>query len=77
MTRDEATRVDLERAARLAHDFARRAAGPEAFEDDLLVQSAVLHQRMVLGESVKRLSAPFRSAHTHIPWSQIARMRTA
>jgi uncharacterized protein with HEPN domain len=38
-------------------------------------QSAVLHQLLVLGEAVKRLSGDFRDAHPEVPWRLIAGMR--
>ncbi len=40
-----------------------------------MVQSAILHQLMVLGEAVKRLSVSFRIEHSSIPWTKIAGMR--
>ena len=46
-----------------------------AFEVDLKTQSAVLHQLLVIGEAVKRLSPTFRVRHAHVPWSLIAGMR--
>jgi len=46
-----------------------------AFDADLKTQSAVLHQLMVIGEAVKRLSPEFRESHSDIPWSAIAGMR--
>src|SRR5690606_33058725 len=46
-----------------------------AFEKNELVQSAVLHQLLVLGEATKRLSEDFRMAHPHIPWALIAQNR--
>ena len=46
-----------------------------AFDADLKTQSAVLHQLMVIGEAVKRLSPEFRERHGSIPWSAIAGMR--
>jgi uncharacterized protein with HEPN domain len=44
-------------------------------EEDLLVQSAVLHQVLVMGEAVKRLSPEFRAAHAELPWAKMAGMR--
>ena len=38
-------------------------------------QSAVMHQLLIIGEAVKRLSAEFRDTHPAIPWSQIAGLR--
>ena len=46
-----------------------------AFLADAKTQSAVLHQLLILGEAVKRLSAPFREAHPEIPWKEIAGSR--
>ena len=46
-----------------------------AFLGDLKTQSAALHQFMVVGEAVKRLSPEFRAKHSGIPWSLIAGMR--
>ena len=45
------------------------------FLDDIKTQSSVLHQLMVLGEGVKRLSDDFRSRHPEIPWTLMAGMR--
>ncbi len=74
MPRDDATLLDIARAARLVIEF---AAGMDrgAFERDIKTQSAVLHQLLVIGEAVKRLSADFRAAHPAVPWSLIAGMR--
>jgi len=47
----------------------------EAFLNDLKTQSATLHQLMVIGEAVRRLSREFRDQHPEIPWSLIAGMR--
>lgn len=45
------------------------------FDTNFPVQSAVLHQIIVLGEAVKRLSGEFRLGHPSVPWTQIAGMR--
>jgi uncharacterized protein with HEPN domain len=74
MSRDEATLLDIERAARLIIDFTREM-DDQVFLDDVKTQSAVLHQLLVLGEAVKRLSPEFRRQHQRIPWSLIAGMR--
>jgi uncharacterized protein with HEPN domain len=74
MSRDEATLLDIARAAQLIglflHDTTR-----DVFLSDLKTQSAVLHQLMIIGEAVKRLSHPFRDQLPAIPWSLIAGMR--
>ena len=74
MPHDDATLLDIARAARLVVRFARGMDRDE-FLDDTRTQSAVLHQLMVMGEAVKRLSSEFRDAHPGIPWALIAVMR--
>jgi uncharacterized protein with HEPN domain len=74
MQRDEATLLDIAKAARLVQAFIQ---GPEkeAFLNDYKTQSAVLYQLIVMGEAVKRLSDELRTQHLEIPWSLIAGMR--
>ncbi len=74
MWRDEATLLDILRAARLALEF-RGQLQKAAFLSDLKTQAAVLHQLLVLGEAVKRLSTPFRDQHAEVPWKAVAGMR--
>ncbi|MEE8389890.1 MAG: HepT-like ribonuclease domain-containing protein [Anaerolineae bacterium] len=74
MVRDEAVLLDIARAARLVIEF-KQGIDQAAFLQDFKTQSAVLHQLMVMGEAVKRLSPDFRARHSEIPWSLIAGMR--
>lgn len=74
MWRDEATLVDVVHAARLALEF-RGQMEKAAFLNDLKTQAAVLHELLVLGEAVKRLSTSFREQHPDVPWKAIAGMR--
>jgi uncharacterized protein with HEPN domain len=74
MPRDEATLLDIVTAARLAIEF-RGELDKDAFLADLKTKAAVLHELLVLGEAVKRLSANFRSKVPDVPWSLIAGMR--
>ena len=74
MPRDDATLLDILRAARLAVAFIGDL-DKSAFLNDLKTQSAILHQLLVLGEAVKRLSEEFRTSHPAIPWRMIAGMR--
>jgi uncharacterized protein with HEPN domain len=74
MSRDDATLLDILRAARLALEF-RGRLDKESFLNDLKTQAAVLHELLVLGEATKRLSAGFRDAHSDVPWKSIAGMR--
>ena len=51
------------------------ARGREAFFNDLLVQSAVLHRLALLGEACRGVSPELRKAHAEIPWPQIIGFR--
>ena len=62
MPRDDANLLDILKAARLAIEF-RVPADKEEFLGDAKTQSAVLHQLLIIGEAVKRLSPEFRAAH--------------
>ena len=74
MPRDEATLLDIVTAARLAIEF-RDDLDKDAFLADLKTRAAVLHELLVLGEAVKRLSPGFRSKVAEVPWNLIAGMR--
>jgi uncharacterized protein with HEPN domain len=51
------------------------ARGRDAFFNDLIVQSAVLHRLALLGEACRGVSAKLRAAHPEIPWQQIVGFR--
>lgn len=74
MHRDDATLLDIATAARLVLAFTEGMDKAD-FLDDIKTQSSVLHQLMVLGEAVKRLSDDFRARHPEIPWTLMAGMR--
>lgn len=74
MLRDDAALVDIRTAARLVLEFTAEY-DRSAFFADVKTQSAVMHQLLIIGEAVKRLSSEFRAAHAAIPWSQIAGLR--
>jgi uncharacterized protein with HEPN domain len=65
MRRDEATLLDIATAARLVLEF-KEGMDKAAFLDDVKTQSSILHQLMVMGEAVKRLSDDFRGRHPEI-----------
>lgn len=58
MSRDSATLLDIIRAARNILAF-KQGLDKIAFLNDPKTQSAILHQLMILGEAVKRLSEEF------------------
>ena len=74
MPRDDATVLDIIKAARLASQFVH-GMDKSAFLFDLKTQSAVVYQLLVIGEATKRLSPEFRARNSEVPWTQIAGMR--
>ena len=74
MSHDEIIVLDIVRAARLAIEF-KQEMDKDEFLADIKTQSAILHQLMVMGEAIKRLSMAYREEHPHIPWKVIAGMR--
>ncbi len=49
--------------------------GREAFEEDELIQTWVVHHLEIIGEAASRLGAGFRTVHPEVPWAQIIAMR--
>lgn len=49
--------------------------GREAFLEDDMMQSAVVHELEVIGEATKALTRGFRDAHPEIPWKAMAGLR--
>lgn len=74
MPRDEATILDIVLASRHIIEF-RGLPDRAAFIADQKSLSAVLHQFLVIGEAVKRLSDGFREVHPRVPWRRTAGMR--
>jgi uncharacterized protein with HEPN domain len=62
--RDQATVYDIYHAAQLVVEF-QGGLSQSAFAEDLKTQSAILHQLLVVGEAVKRLSADLRASSWH------------
>ncbi len=71
---DQASLHDIVEAARLIADFVE-GVDHQSFLSDAKTQSAVVHQLLVIGEAVKRLSPQLRDNHPQVPWSLIARTR--
>jgi uncharacterized protein with HEPN domain len=71
---DHSWLADMLEAARLIETFVK-GVGREAFEKDLMRQSAVHRQLEIMGEAAKQVSPEFRAQHPEVPWRQIAGMR--
>jgi len=74
LSRDDATLLDILKACRLAASFLG-GADRAAFRSDPKTQAAVVHELLILGEAVKRLSPEFTKSVPGIPWTAIAGMR--
>jgi uncharacterized protein with HEPN domain len=68
------TLLDIATTARLVLELTEGMDEAD-FLDEIKTQSSVLHQLMVLGEAVKRLSDDFCAHHPEIPWTLMAGMR--
>lgn len=74
MWQDDSTLLDIVKAARSVLRYVGNY-DRDTFMDDDKTQSAVVHQLLIIGKAVKRLSAKFRSQHPEVPWKDIAGLR--
>ena len=74
MRRDAVTLADIALACRAILEFIQ-GMNRDTFLQDLKTQSATLHQLLIVGEAVKRLSQELRAGNPKIPWSEMAGMR--
>ncbi|HEX9944075.1 MAG TPA: HepT-like ribonuclease domain-containing protein [Thermoanaerobaculia bacterium] len=74
MDRDLGVLVDILVAARDLLEF-KQATTREEFLGSKLLQSAILHQLVVIGEASRRLSEEFRAQHPEIPWTRVIALR--
>jgi uncharacterized protein with HEPN domain len=74
MRRDEAYLLDIVLAARKALQFVQ-GVSREQFEQNELIQNAVLRPLEVIGEAAGRVAEATRSKHPEIPWEQMVGLR--
>jgi uncharacterized protein with HEPN domain len=72
--RDPAALYDIWDAGQLLGEFLKDRTRAD-LDTDLLLQSAVLHRLLLLGEAVRRLSDAFRLAHSEIEWGGFIGLR--
>lgn len=71
---DESYVIDFLHAARLVQSFVLDVDS-EAFDRNIMQQSAVIHQLMIIGEATKHISQQFKDDHPVVPWKDMAGMR--
>ena len=72
--RDDRERLlDIQEAIERIEKYAAR--GREAFEQDELIETWVLHHSQIIGEAVRALSPELTQKHSEVAWSKIVGMR--
>jgi len=72
--RDDRERLlDIKEAVENVQKYASR--GRDAFRNDELIQTWILHHIQILGEAAARLSDEFQEKYPDIPWFKIIGMR--
>jgi len=72
--RDDRERLlDIQEAIENVQKYAVR--GKDAFRNDELIQTWILHHIQILGEAAAKLSDDFQERHSDIPWFKIIGMR--
>jgi uncharacterized protein with HEPN domain len=72
--RDDRERLlDIREAIENIQRYAAR--GKDAFSEEELIQTWVLHHIQILGEAAARISDEFQEQHPYIPWFKIVGMR--
>jgi uncharacterized protein with HEPN domain len=74
MRRDESYLLDILIAAKKALKFVERI-DRNRFEDNELVQNAVMRPLEIIGEASAKISKEFRKAHPEIPWREMVGLR--
>jgi len=74
MWRDHSNLLDMLLAARKVIQFSE-GVDWRRFEEDELLQSAILRQLGIIGEAARRVSEEMRKRHPEVPWADIIGMR--
>ena len=74
MWRDDAYLLDMLLAARKAQAFTRGVSW-EQFQNDEILQNAVMRVVQIIGGAAGRVSPEYKQAHPDIPWRGIIGMR--
>ena len=73
MRRDRERLLDVQDSITRIEEYASR--GREAFEQDKLIQTWMLHHLQIIGEACRAISPQFRARHPGVPWTKIIGLR--
>ena len=73
MWRDDAYLLDMLLAARNVQEF-MQGVGRKQFENDDLIQNAVMRQIQIIGEADRKVSLQYQQESPDIPWQEIIGM---
>lgn len=73
MRNDRLRLLDILEAIERIEKYA--AQGREAFAQDELIQTWIVHHLQIIGEACRALPTDFRKRYPEIPWAQIIGMR--
>ncbi|MGO9175337.1 MAG: DUF86 domain-containing protein [Desulfobaccales bacterium] len=74
MWRDDAYLLDMLLAARKIMKYAQ-GVDSERFEQDEILQDAIMRRIQIIGEAARKVSEEFKEGHFEIPWNEIIGMR--
>jgi uncharacterized protein with HEPN domain len=74
MRRDETYLLDILIAAKKALKFVE-GLDRNGFEENEIIQNAVMRPLEIIGEASARVSKEFRKKHSDIPWAEMVGMR--
>jgi uncharacterized protein with HEPN domain len=74
MWRDDAYLLDMLLATRKVQQFTQGVTWNQ-FQDDEMLQNAVMRLIQIVGEAARKVSPEFKQAHPEIPWQGIIGMR--
>jgi len=74
MWRDDAFLLDMLLAARRVLKYAQ-GLDFQRFENDEILQDAIVRRIQIIGEAARKISQEFKEAHPEIPWFEVIGMR--
>jgi len=73
MREDRERLLDIQEAIERIEKYAAR--GQEAFEQDELIQTWIVHHLQIIGEASRAIASALRDQYPAVPWTKIIGMR--